>query len=165
MRPVERAAGWAGFSDANGDGRIEPEEVQTGPYSLLHKAQVAQAVFQNRFLVPEAPEPPLFFAVPGDGKVTIAWEKSNTEAIGDPYFQVSSDVTTTLYDPNYREFDVEGYRIWRGRSQANMKVIAQFDYAGAGNTMTDFTGIVCNRSLSFDNSTTSTETPACCAAS
>jgi hypothetical protein len=138
VRPVERAAGWAGFSDANGDGRIEPEEVRTVPYSLLHKAQVAQAVFQSRFLVPEAPEPPVFFAVPGDGKVTIAWQKSITEVAGDPYFAVASQPTSPLYDPDYRQFDVEGYRVWRGRSAGDLRLVAQFDHEGT--VFTDYTG-------------------------
>jgi hypothetical protein len=140
VRPIERAAGWASYSDANGDGRIEPSEVQTVPYSLLHKAQVAQAVFENKFLVPQAPEPPLFFAVPGDGKVTIAWQKSATEAIGDPYFPVASQPLSPLYDPDYRRFDVEGYRVWRGRSTGDLRLVAQFDYAGT--TFLDYTGQV-----------------------
>jgi hypothetical protein len=165
VRPIERAAGWASYSDANGNGVIEQDEVQTVPRSLLDKEKVAQAVFDNKFLLPFAPEAPLFFVVPGEGKVTIAWQKSESEALGDPYFQVASNVTSTLYDPNYREFDVEGYRIWRGRTQANMKVIAQFDYSGS--TMIDYTGQFwtpsygnrCAPELGLGDSTTTVTTP------
>ena len=41
-------------------------------------------------------------------------------------------VANPLYDPNYRQFDVEGYRIYRGRVDAPnaLSLIAQFDYAG-----------------------------------
>ena len=37
-----------------------------------------------------------------------------------------------LYDPNYRQFDVEGYRIYRGRTDSpnTLELVAQFDYAG-----------------------------------
>ena len=42
---------------------------------------------------------------------------------GDPYYVVASDPGSpvepnVLYDPNYRNFDVEGYRIYRGRVDA-----------------------------------------------
>lgn len=133
VRTIERVAGWQAYSDKNGDGSIEQNEVTTVPRSLLNKSLVAQAVFDSKFLLPFAPEAPQFYLVPGDGQVTVVWKKSPTEdplTGGDPYFKVSSDVTNALYDPNYRKFDVEGYRIWRGRTGSTMKVIAQFDYPG-----------------------------------
>ena len=145
---IERPMGWGQFSDANGDGRIEAGEVQTVPGSLLHKAQVAQALFDNKFLLPMAPDAPTFYLVPGDGQVTVVWQKSLTETVctgcGDPYFPVASaplepdGSPNPLYDPDYRQYDVEGYRIWRGTSVANLRVVAQFDYAGT--QLTDYTG-------------------------
>ena len=36
----------------------------------------------------------------------------------------------SLYDPNYRRFDIEGYRVYRGRTQGAMELLAQFDYTG-----------------------------------
>ena len=142
--PVERVMGWGQFSDANADGTLEQNEVQTAPGSLLDKAKVAQAIFDAKFLLPFAPEAPQFYLVPGDNKVTIAWIKSATETVqpggGDPYYVVSSDNTSPLYDPDYRQYDVEGYRIWRGRTAAEMQVIAQFDYAGT--SFIDYTGQV-----------------------
>ena len=144
--PVERAMGWGQFSDVNGDGRIEPGEVQTVPGSLLHKAQAARALFDAKFLMPAAPEAPAFFLVPGDGRVTIAWQKSATETAGDPYYSVAQNPlapdgsVNPLYDPDFRRFDVQGYRIWRGTSASDLAVIAEFDVAGA--TFTDYTGQV-----------------------
>ncbi|HEX7918020.1 MAG TPA: hypothetical protein VF454_01400, partial [Gemmatimonadales bacterium] len=46
------------------------------------------------------------------------------------------------YDPNYRQLDVEGYRIYRGRiaDPAALALVAQFDYATT--TMHDFLGAV-----------------------
>ena len=43
---------------------------------------------------------------------------------GDPFFAAAGNPASTLFDPNYRQFDVEGYRIYRGTSPANMQMIA-----------------------------------------
>ena len=111
------------------------------PQSLLNKALVAQAVFDAKFLLPFAPNAPQFFLIPGDNQVTVVWQKSTTEdpvTGGDPYFAIASDPTSALYDPDFRKFDVEGYRIYRGRTAGNLALIAQFDYAGT--QMIDYTG-------------------------
>jgi len=83
----------------------------------------------------------------------VLWRPSPTEQSGDPFFQVASQPTITdpvtgivganpLYDPNYRQFDVEGYRIYRGRvdSPNELALIAQFDYQGT--FISDFTSQV-----------------------
>ena len=137
-RQIERVAGWLDFFDSNLDGDVQIQEVRTVPNSLLHKAQVAQAFFDNRFVTPIAPSAPRFAVLPGDGRATVVWERSASETVGDSYFPVASDPLSPLYDPNFRQFDLEGYRIWRGRSLASMEVIAQFDYAGTA--LTDHTG-------------------------
>ena len=53
---------------------------------------------------------------------------------GDPFFQIASPaqiggVINPLYDPNFRQFDVEGYRVYRGRvnTPSDLTMIAQFD--------------------------------------
>ena len=146
VRTIERVAGWANAPaggnvralDVNLDSILQQTEVPTVPRSLLNKAMVAQAVFDAKFLLPFAPETPVFYVIPGDNQVTLVWQPSVSETLGDPYFAVAADPINSLYDPNFREFDVEGYRIWRGRSEATMEVIAAFDYAST--TMTDYTG-------------------------
>jgi hypothetical protein len=62
--------------------------------------------------------------------MTVVWEPSRTEQDGDPFFVAAGDPGSPLYDPNYREFDVEGYRIYRGTTPANTQLIAQFDKTG-----------------------------------
>ena len=138
VRVLERAAGWMSHADANGDGVIEEHEVTTLPRSLLDKARIARAIADNRFLLPAAPTAPPFFLVPGDNQVTIVWQKSPSETGGDPYFAIASDPTSALYDPNFRQNDVEGYRIYRGRDPSALQLVAQFDYAGT--SMIDYTG-------------------------
>jgi hypothetical protein len=151
LRPIDRVAGWAGQSDANGDNIIEQNEVVTTPRSLLNKALVAQAVFDAKFLLPNAPASPQFFLVPGDNQVTVVWQKSETETAGDLYFNIASkpfnidsvtgdSTQNALYDPNFRKFDVEGYRIYRGRTSSDLQLVAQFDYSGT--QFIDYTGAV-----------------------
>lgn len=148
IRSIERAAGWVSQADANGDNSISQDEVVSVPRSLLDKALVAQAVFNNKFLLPFAPEPPRFFLIPGDNQVTVTWQPTETETVkaggGDPFFAVASaplDASgnpNPLYDPNFRQYDVEGYRIYRGRTTSALELIAQFDYSGT--ELIDFTG-------------------------
>jgi hypothetical protein len=150
IRTLERAAGWVSQSDLNSNSSIEQNEVTTVPRSLLNKALVAQSVFDNKFLLPFSPEAPRFFTIPGDNQVTVVWQPSATETVGDPYFAVASadsvpdpnnptvNVANPLFDPNYRELDVEGYRIYRGRTSGQLELVAQFDYAGT--EIIDFTG-------------------------
>jgi hypothetical protein len=138
IRTIDKIAGWVSATDNNGDGVITQNEVKTFPRTLYNKSLVAQTVFDNKFLLPFSPEQPQFFLIPGDTSVTVVWRPSVTETIGDPFFQVASDPTSPLYDPNFRHYDVEGYRIYRGRSPSNLQLIAQFDYAGT--VFRDFTG-------------------------
>ncbi len=148
VRPIERALGWITQKDTHDtlgnpvpDGIIEQDEVTSVKRSLLDKALVAQAVFDNKFLLPFAPQSPRFFLIPGDNQVTIAWQKSATEDPvigGDPYFVIASNPASTLYDPNFRKFDVEGYRIYRGRTTGDLQLVAQFDYSGT--QMVDYSG-------------------------
>jgi hypothetical protein len=140
LRSVDRVFGAISVvGDTNGNGKIDQFEVRTVPRSLLNKGLVAQAVFDARFLLPFPPAAPEFFLVPGDNQVTVVWKQSATETdtIGDPYFAVSSDSSSVLFDPNYRQRDVEGYRIYRGRTTGDLELIAQFDYAGT--LMVDWT--------------------------
>lgn len=150
---IDSLMGFAGFTDANGDGQPQQDEFNTIPGSLLRKALVAQSIFDSKFLLPFAPEPPDFFLIPGNQQITVVWKPSSTESDGDPYFQVAKDaavvpegggapVPNALYDANYRQFDVEGYRIYRGRADTPtaLRLIAQYDYTGT--VFTDYTGQV-----------------------
>ena len=136
IRLIDKIVGWVSSNDANGDGKISQEEVTTVPGSLLAKSLVAQAVFDKGFLLPSAPDAPDFFLVPGDDQVTVVWQTSRSEITGDPFFATASQPlnpggsANTLYDPNFRKFDVEGYRVYRGRTSSTLQLIAQFDYAG-----------------------------------
>ena len=179
VRQIDRVMGWVSQSDRNSNGVIEQDEVVTTPRSLLNKSLVAQAVFNAKFLLPNAPVSPQFFTVPGDNEVTVVWQKSETEnevpcvgtppasgvCGGDLFYTIASrpfnvdtvtDSTGThvdstqnaLYDPNFRQFDVEGYRIYRGRTSSELQLLAQFDYSGT--QIIDFTGALSYGDLNGD---------------
>ncbi len=138
---IERGAGWFRYEGAPPSGsvyppavehpsnKIEQYDVRVVPGSFLGRALVAQTVFDNKFLLGFPPEPPAFYLVPGDDQVTVLWEPSATEIQGDPFYEVASDPESALYNPNYRQFDLEGYRVWRSTTVGGMELIAQFDYS------------------------------------
>jgi hypothetical protein len=148
---VDSLAGFAGYQD-NGDGVVQQEEFRTVDGSLLGKAKVAQGVFNGNFLLPFAPDTPEFFLIPGNDQVTVVWKPSGSETSGDPYYSLASQarildrdnnlINNVLYNPNYRQFDVEGYRVYRGRVDApnELTLLAQFDYSGT--VIDDYTGTV-----------------------
>ena len=152
VNPIDSIAGFLSASDVSGDRVLQEQEFITVPRSLYWKAQLAQAIFDHQFLLPSPPASPEFFLIPGDGQVTVMWRPSATEQTGDPFFAVARDaqvlndqgvlVANPLYDPNFRQFDVEGYRVYRGRVDdlAAMTQVAQFDYAGT--VISDYAGQV-----------------------
>jgi hypothetical protein len=142
VKPIERGAGWFQYTGADPSGRLNgsleaPDNkldqfnVVTVPNSLLGRALVAQSIFDNAFLLGFSPEQPTFYLVPGDEEVTVVWEESPTELNGDPFYEVASNPASTLYNPNYRQFDVEGYRVWRGTDATVPDLLAQFDKANS----------------------------------
>jgi len=137
VRAIEKAAGWVNTLECPTDPTepVDQNQVQVVPNSLLGKALVAQAIFDNKFLLGFAPDNPIFYLVPGNNQMTVVWEPSRTEQDGDPFYVAAGDPESPLYDPNYRQFDVEGYRIYRGTTPGNLKMVAQFDKAGS--TFTD----------------------------
>ncbi len=154
---IDSMTGFLGWTDAppggNGDGIVQQGEFSVVSKSLLGKARTAQQVFDFKFLLPFAPSSPEFFLVPGDDQVTVLWKPSLSETTGDPFFDIASlasvpdpvtqlPTANTLYDPNYRKFDVEGYRVYRGRVDApnELVLLAQFDYSGT--VIFDYTGTV-----------------------
>jgi hypothetical protein len=145
---IDTISGYRGFRGADENGAVVQDSIDFVPGSLLGKAKVAQAVFDVGFLLPFAPDAPPFFLIPGNNAVTVLWRPSASETTGDPFFAIASQPLDTagapnaLFDPNYRQLDVEGYRIYRGRvdSPNSLSLIAQFDYAGT--VMADFTGQV-----------------------
>ncbi len=159
VKPLEKGAGWAGYTGPAPSGRAGgalegPENklplfdesgtpyIQVVQGSLLGKALVAQTIFDNKFLLGFAPVQPTSYLVPGNNQVTILWDKSLTETEGDPFFAVAGDSASALYNPNYRQNDVEAYAVWRSVGQEAPELIAFFDYAE-----TQFEDVTCETVL------------------
>ena len=152
---VDSMTGYRGYLSS---GETTPDETHfvVTKGSLLDKANIAQLVFNGKFLLPVAPATPDFFLVPGDNQVAVFWRPSPSDsgqaAAGDLYYKIASNPVTVdslgnnttfpnpLYDPNYRQYDVEGYRVYRGRNQGDLKLLAQFDKQGT--VIHDHTGQV-----------------------
>ncbi len=137
---VDSMTGYRGYLGDRGpnagpaDGLFNTYDIDAIPGSLLGKSAVAQEIFDKRFVQPSPPKSPNFFLIPGDKQITVVWQPSLTEVEGDPF--------TSSSDPNYRQFDVAGYRVYRGnRADASALVmLAQFDHQG--DVMVDNTGQV-----------------------
>ena len=134
VRTIEVIAGWLASTQCP-NSTTEPLDmlsVSTVPGSLLGKAIVAKSMQMSKFVpAVQAPEAPVFYAVPGNNRITITWEPSATEELGDAYFETAGSQFSIFYDANYRQFDVEGYRIFRGTRPDELKLIAQFDKSGS----------------------------------
>jgi len=148
IRTIERIAGLlrvpadAVATDASGT-FIDESKLRVGrdvvPGSVIANGIVARTIFENKFLLPRPPASPTYTLVPGNNQITVVWEPSPSEQTGDPYYKIASDPASPLYNPNYRQFDVEGYRIYRATGlSGGFDLIAQFDKTGT--TFVDFTG-------------------------
>jgi hypothetical protein len=138
---IDSAMGYRGFKA--GTDTLVQDSVVTVPRSLLDKAIVAQRIFDSKFLLPFGPQAPEFYLVPGDNQVTILWQPTPSETTGDAFFAIANDPSRGVqYDPSYRQFDVEGYRIYRGRTDTpnSLELVAQFDYDNT--VIYDFRGTI-----------------------
>ncbi|HEV8124780.1 MAG TPA: hypothetical protein VGP80_11080 [Gemmatimonadales bacterium] len=167
---IDSIAGFLGAADASGDGVLQGDEFVSVPRSLYGKAQLAQAIFDHQFLLPSAPAAPEFFLIPGDNQVSVIWRPTTSEQTGEPFFNITKDpqvmnaqgvlVGNPLYDPNFRQFDVEGYRVYRGRvdDPGALTMVASFDYAGT--VISDYSGQVNPTRLCAPELGISTDCPA-----
>ncbi len=65
---------------------------------VLKTKRIAQLIYNANYNFPRPPDKPTLTAVPGDGKVTLYWDKVAEKSI----------------DPTTKEKDFEGYKIYKG---------------------------------------------------
>jgi hypothetical protein len=89
-----------------------------------------QMAFDRDWLTPSPPAQAGLLCVPGDKKVTLVWDE-RAENTADPYYQLvhNADPNSPGYDPYYREYDFQGYRVWKSRTakKADWELLAAFD--------------------------------------
>ena len=64
---------------------------------LLKNTETVQEIYDNDYRFPPAPDKPTLTAVPGDGKVTLYWDRK----------------AEASFDPVLRAYDFEGYKIYK----------------------------------------------------
>ncbi len=84
---------------------------------IEHMAEVAQIVFDGGYVLPETPVAPQLSIIPGDRQVTITWSDANLNQ-PDAYYDFLEDNGFNL-DGYYREYDFEGFRLYRSFSGPN----------------------------------------------
>jgi len=95
---------------------------------LLDKALTAQTVYDAGFKGPVAPDQVEFSLKGLDEKVAIYWD-DRVEKIADRYYEDASNTSSLLYNPAYKQYDVEGYNVYRSKTGAGgtWDLLAKYD--------------------------------------
>lgn len=70
---------------------------ETDLVDLLKHRETVQKIYNSNYRFPVAPDKPTLTAVPGDGQVTLYWDRKAERS----------------FDPVLKEFDFEGYKIYK----------------------------------------------------
>jgi len=92
-------------------------------YKIQETADLAQTIYDAGYVAPKAPDYPTLTVVPGDERVNLLWDDA-AESVPDPYYDIAKD-----FDPDYEEFDFEGYRVYRSPSgiSGTWTMVAEYD--------------------------------------
>ncbi len=118
-----------------------PRGIVERPDTALAKLdRTVQYIYDMNWLLPGPPPPPTLTLVPGDAKITLVWDNSS-ETSPDPYYDVVSKPGTPNYDPYYKQYDFEGYRVWRSPTgkTGTWTLLAAYDLAN-GITFSELSG-------------------------
>ncbi|MFC1613824.1 hypothetical protein ACFL5K_00835 [Gemmatimonadota bacterium] len=90
---------------------LDIPEVNVNLAPLVESSDVADVVAGGGFILPETPSPPPLTIIPGDRMVTITWSDVNVNTPDAFYgFLQENDMDP---DKIYKEYDFEGYRLYR----------------------------------------------------
>lgn len=95
---------------------------------LAKIAAEAQFIYDKGWLLPEPPPPPNVRLIPGDKKVTITWD-NYSELVPDKFYPIAHtpDTNSPSYNPYYKQYDFEGYKLYRSEDGINWKLLTQCD--------------------------------------
>ncbi|MGB3340185.1 MAG: hypothetical protein WBB37_01740 [bacterium] len=98
---------------------VEWDSLQQRPdTAFAHLDHYCQYIYDINWLLPQAPPPPRLSCIPGDAQITLSWDNFS-EITPDPYYAFVLDPGGWIYDPYYREYDFEGYGIWKSSTGAS----------------------------------------------
>ena len=103
---------------------------------LIGLAQTVQTTFDTDFNLPAPPVSPNMRLIERDGMVIVTWDDL-PETTSDPFYPVSQVATNpdgtpaSTYNPDYLEYDFQGYRVYRSLSSdsEDAVLVAQYDKA------------------------------------
>ncbi len=107
---------------------------------LAKMAATAQYIYDQNWLLPGPPFSPNLTLIPGDKKVTLIWNNLS-ELLPDPYYQIASNPSSPGYDPAYRQYDFEGYKIYKSEDGIDWSLLDQCDLSN-GVVFADTTRII-----------------------
>ena len=116
------------------------------PY-LLQQGDAAKQLYDLDWASPGPPSPPptLTALIPGDRRVTVCWDNT-VERTADKYYPAMQAVGDTMY----REFDVEGYIVYRKIGKVgDWSEIAQFDKANGITLLPDGTEAAADAGIQY----------------
>ncbi len=125
------------FMQVSGPFRMVPGEVvefigaafvASDTASLLNTAKATLGIYKNNFASARPPQTPHLTAIPGFQKVTLYWDDV-AESSRDDFYDIASDPTSDFYNPAYREFDFEGYRLLRSLDGEHWDTLGMWDLA------------------------------------
>jgi len=93
---------------------------------LAKAAATAQYIYDQGWLLPGPPVASNVVLIPGDKTVRIVWDDT-PERTPDQYYDVASDTNSAGYDPAYRKYDFEGYKIYKSADGVNWTMLRQCD--------------------------------------
>ncbi len=82
---------------------------------VIQNSDKAQVIFDANFIAPYPPVSPNLSAIPGDHKVSLFWD-NKPEYTKDGYYAYLDSAAKR----RYRAYDLEGYRVYKARNQADL---------------------------------------------
>jgi len=100
---------------------------------LAKLAVMAQFIYDQGWLLPGPPAASRAVLFPMDKAIRVVWDDL-AERTPDPYYEIASDPgpnfpneTLPGWDPLYRQYDFEGYKLYKSSDGINYSLIAQCD--------------------------------------
>jgi hypothetical protein len=94
--------------------------------ALVIADKTAQMIYNKNWILPRPLSPPTLTCIPQDTRIVLTWD-SSPEYQADPYYDLASNPQSPLYNPQYRKYDFEGYRVWK-LNGSDWQLLTECDY-------------------------------------
>jgi hypothetical protein len=137
-------------------GELWPNRDTNDLKPLCQLAATAQFIYDQNWLLPGPPSASNAVLIPMDHAIRIVWDDL-AERTPDPYYDIASDPgpnfpaeTLASWDPAYRQYDFEGYKVYKSADGLSWSLLTQCDLAN-GITFTDSTAPESVRTIANDH--------------